>query len=383
MKIVHVSLLSYYTDNLSYQDNLLPKYHVKLGHDVTLITSRFCYNEKGKKQLANKTNYVNSDNVKIIRLNSTSDKNNDLSKLVRFYGLYESISLEKPDILFVHGCNYLDIKVIVKYLKKHRNVKVYLDNHCDYTNSGRNFISKNILHKIIWKHMAQLIEPYTTKFYGVLPARVEWLKDVYKLPSKKCELLIMGADDELIDEVKSNGSYNEIKKQYNISKDDFVIVTGGKIDLNKIEVLSLMECIKDFDNVKLLVFGSVIPELQDRFNRLVDNNKVIYVGWVDNKKSLELFNVSDLIVFPGKHSVYWEQAVAMKKPVICRYLQGTQHVDIGGNVRYLYDSSKEEIEKIIKDIIYNKDIHKNMLMRAEDVAASKFLYSEIAKKSIE
>ena len=89
------------------------------------------------------------------------------------------------------------------------------------------------MHKIIWRKFAHLIEPYTTKFYGVLPARVDFLKNVYKLPEEKVELLVMGADDEKVKEAKNPNVKKEIRKKYNIKPGDFLIVTGGKIDYAK------------------------------------------------------------------------------------------------------------------------------------------------------
>ena len=39
MKIVHLCMAGPYTQGYSYQDNILPKYHAKLGFDVTILTS--------------------------------------------------------------------------------------------------------------------------------------------------------------------------------------------------------------------------------------------------------------------------------------------------------------------------------------------------------
>ena len=44
-----------------------------------------------------------------------------------------------------------------------------------------------------------MINPYVNKFYGVLPARVDFLINEYKLPKNKVELLVMGADDDCIE----------------------------------------------------------------------------------------------------------------------------------------------------------------------------------------
>jgi 1,2-diacylglycerol 3-alpha-glucosyltransferase len=122
------------------------------------------------------------------------------------------ISSLNPDIIFTHGCQFLDIKHIARYAKLHPKVKVYVDNHSDFSNSARNFLSKNILHKIIWRYCANLIEPYTTKFYGVLPARVDFLKNIYKIPRDKVELLVMGADDEKVEEASKPNVRLQIRK---------------------------------------------------------------------------------------------------------------------------------------------------------------------------
>ena len=47
MKIVHLCLSAFFIDNYSYQENMLPKYHVKMGHKVTVIASIFSFNNEG------------------------------------------------------------------------------------------------------------------------------------------------------------------------------------------------------------------------------------------------------------------------------------------------------------------------------------------------
>ena len=387
MKIVHIALLSFYTEGYSYQDNILPKYHVKLGNEVTLITSKRCYNQ-GKIISTNETNYINCDGVKIIRLSSNVDSNfhkgNLASKFIRYKNLYNTIFEEKPDVLFIHGCQFLDIKIIVKYLK-HNNVITYVDNHSDCFNSGKSFLSLNILHKHIWKHMAHLIEPYTKKFYGVLPIRVKWLIDIYKLPKEKCELLELGADNDLVSKIKKENCRNSINKQYKLNNDNFLIVAGGKIDSNKYQILTLMEVFNNINdkNLKLIIFGSVSDELKEKFDDLCKNSNIIYVGWIDNNMALKLFESANLVAFPGLHSVYWEQAVALGKPLLCKKIKDTNHIDLGGNVEYIDDDSLETLNHVLKKIIYNKNTYDNMKKNANKQEKNKFLYSEIAKKSLE
>lgn len=155
---------------------------------------------------------------------------------------------------------------------------VFVDNHADFSNSATNWLSKNVLHKGLWRRCAHTIEPYTKKFYGVLPVRVDFLKNIYKLPPEKCELLVMGADDELVEKAKVSGARERIRENYGIHDDDFLILTGGKIDQWKKQTLLLMKAVQNIQNerIRLIVFGSVTQELMDQVKALTDGTKVQY-----------------------------------------------------------------------------------------------------------
>jgi 1,2-diacylglycerol 3-alpha-glucosyltransferase len=261
---------------------------------------------------------------------------------------------------------------------------VYVDNHADFSNSARNLVSKNILHKILWRHCARLIEPYTTKFYGVLPARVDFLKNVYKLPADKIELLVMGADDEKVAEAKDTGVKRAIREKLNINQNDFLIMTGGKIDSAKKQTLLLMEAVKQIgrNNVKLIVFGSVTLDLKDELNSLCDGIKIQYIGWINAADSYKYFAAADLAVFPGRHSVFWEQVVGIGIPMIVKYWDGTTHIDIGGNCKFLYKDSVEEIKESICSLIDYPDVFEAMKNVALTKGMDAFSYRKIAQRSI-
>lgn len=383
MKIVHLCLCGPVTDNWNYQDNLLSKYHKRLGYDVNMITSKWVWNNEGKLELDTRTEYINDDGIKIIRLDILGEKHFD-KKFKRYVGVYNAIESCAPDILFIHGCQFMDIDVVVEYLKRNKSVIVYLDNHADFSNSATNFISKNILHKIIWKSKAQNILPYVKKFYGVLPARVDFLVDIYQVPEDKVELLVMGADDDKVINAINNIKNRNLRGQFGIQEDDFLIVTGGKIDLAKSQTLLLMEAVKKIKNfkVKLIVFGSVAEELKIKFNSLIDNEYVHYAGWISAEESYDYFASADLVIFPGRHSVFWEQVAAQGIPMIVKYWEGTDHIDIGGNVRFLYEDSVEEIYKEIVNLIHNKNEYQKMKKISQEKGLQYFGYSKIATYSI-
>lgn len=384
MRITHLCLGCFFPDGYSYQENMLPKYHKKLGHDVSVVASLQTFDKNGNVSYMDKASeYRNEYDIPVQRLDYKAPLK-VYRKLKRFIGTYEAIERTNPDILFIHGCQFMDMDVVVKYLKKHPNVTVYVDNHADFSNSATNWVSFTFLHKILWKHCAHIIYPYTKKFYGVLPARVDFLKNVYGLPADKVELLVMGADDEKVAAALKPEVRKEIREKYGIADDDFLIITGGKIDNFKKQIMYLMEAVNELQNekVKLIVFGSVIPELKEKVEGLV-SPYTQYIGWVQSDQTDKYYAASDLVVFPGRHSVFWEQVAGLGKPMLCKAWDGTKHVDLGGNVIFLEKDSVEEIYGILKKLIEDTEAYQRMKTHAIEEGMKVFSYSDIAKRSIE
>lgn len=382
MKIIHLCLCGPFTDKALYQENLLTKYHKKLGHDVSIITSQYTWNNKGEIVKVKSRTYYNEHGVKVIRLPSEEIP---FLNFKLYKNLYKSIENEKPDILFMHGIQFLNLKQVIKYVKKHTNVRLFVDNHADVINSARNWLSRNIQHKIIWKHYAKIIEPYTTKFYGVSTPSVNFLKEIYQITDEKIELLPLGVDDEKVEKVKNPYISKKIREKHSIKPSDFLIMTGGKIDNNKTQTLLLMQAIREMKitNIKLIIFGSIIPELKNKFNKLLDEN-IIYVGWLDSDDIYKYLNSADLVVFPGLRSVLWIQAIGLGKPCVFNYIGPgiTDDVDLGGNCIFLYENTVEEMKKVITEIVNNKNLYEQMKNVASTKGMSTFSYKKIAEKSI-
>lgn len=381
MKILHLMLACFYIDHYSYQENYLPKHHKQQGHDVEIVASLFTFDENGKgKWLPKADKYINEYGIPVTRL-AFADRPGAV-KLRYYKGLQQELDRVKPELIFIHGVQFCDIGIVARYCKAHPEVQVFADNHSDFSNSATNWVSKHILHRIIWRSCAQKIQPYTTKFYGVLPARVDFLIRQYGLPKEKVELLVMGADDDLVEQASKPEVRESVRAKYGISDGDFVVMTGGKIDAFKTQTLLLMEAVAKIQDpaVKLVVFGSVTPELKDRVTALADGEKVSFIGWIPSKDSYELFAAADLVVFPGRHSVFWEQVAAQGLPMVVKHWAGTTHVDMGGNVRFLYEDSAQLIRSVIEDI--RRPEHYSEMKAAAVNAADNFLYSKIADRSI-
>lgn len=381
MKILHIILHGTYTDGFSYQENLISIYHKRAGNKVDIITTDTIIDDNGQRTtVSDPLHYTNDDGIVVTRLRYK--KPMKLYRILRrFSGLKQALENSAPDCIFIHGCQFMDMDIVADYLKEHPGIKVYVDNHADFNNSATNFLSKNILHKIIWKRCAHIIEPFTSKFYGVVPARVDFLKEMYDLPAEKCGLLVMGADDDAVEKARCPEVRENRRTAYGVTDDDIVIVTGGKIDHNKPQVLKLMHAVNDMsdERVKLMVFGSVTDELKAEFDRNL-TDRVIHIGWRKSEDIYEDFAAADLVAFPGLHSVLWEQAVGMGVPCLFKRIKGFEHVDLGGNCLFFEQDDEEEYKARIMRALDQLDEMKQI---AQEKGMKTFSYREIAKRALE
>ena len=380
MKIVHTCLACFYVEGMGYQENLLPKHHVLAGHTVTLITNEFCFDKNYQRQKREKLDYVNKDGVHIRTLKN-STRYGYYSRFGDYEKIYETLAEEQPDVIFVHGGQFVGLKDVIRYCKDHPAVKLYIDQHGDFYNMKVSGIKGFVIHKLIYGHWIRKAVKYATCFWGVTPWRCEYLNKVYGVPKKKIDLLIMGADDANIYFEQKDEIRQRIRAEHQIADDEFMIITGGKIDEAK-KIHNLMEACRDLENVKLLVFGSVLPNVKEQFDQALENNKnVIYIGWLDADKVYDYLLASDLIAFPGTHSVLWEQACATKVPGIFAYWAGMQHINNGGNAMLLESADTAYLRSTIEGLIFTPK-YQEMKKVAESDATDIFLYSKIAKKAL-
>lgn len=378
MKIVHLCLSCFYIDNYSYQENMLPKYHVKMGHDVTVIASLVSFNKEGKPCLLSSPSVRMDDNgYKVIRL--AYKKPQRLNCILRRYeSFYETLSAEKPDVIFTHGVAMAEVNSVIHFLKENPHVKLYGDHHGDYINSATTFFSKNVLHKFIWRYFVKKLEPYLIKCYGVTPMRCRFLREMYNLNPNIIEFLPMGVDDDAIPENRI-GVRKSVRKELSVPEDACLIITGGKIDVRK-NTHVLLEAIKRIDNpnLHLVICGVLAPEmeyLQEQFD-----SRIHYLGWCNAQRVMDCMVAADMACFPGTHSTLWEQSVGVGLPAIFKRWNEMTHMNINGNCIFVEGEDVVELENVITKML-DKDYYQQQKSKAEKAATS-FLYSDIAQKAI-
>lgn len=389
MKIVHIMISAFYREGFGYQENILPAKHMLLGHEVTIVTyDRYKVYGDLKADGRGTKSYVNKDGVRVVVLPESASllKRFPLWEFRRFVKktkyLFEVLSDEKPDVVFVHNLPAADHKEIVAYKKEHPQLKVYCDSHSDYYNSPVNTLRLKIGKKVFTRHIVKPLANIAERVWGVTPWRVKYLHDVFGISTSKLGLLVMGGDEEKIKWDNRNIIREKFRCEHNIPNDAFVVVTGGKIDKPK-NIHLLIEAVKRSNNsgLYLLVFGNYSEDLK-QYSEGTDP-RIVNLGWVASDAVYDIFLASDFGAFPGTHSVLWEQACATGLPCLFKdWNGGFNHVDLGGNCIILKDVTVDSLMQTLNDVMNNQELFTRMKEVANTKCRKEFAYVEIAKRAI-
>lgn len=367
-------LCEFYNETLEYQENLLVKYYRKHGHEVTVITSTYesvfdYYNNKHDNTTPKKVFYDHG--AKIIKL---PFQFNYLGKIKKYTSIKEIVEEEMPDLLYVHDI-MPNMMEMLDYKKRNPHVKMIMDYHADYSNSANGWLSLNILHKVVRKKFyMDKIRPHISKFFPIVPGSTKFLHEVYGIPLDEMEVLPLGADVDLVEEIKKGGKRAEIRNNLGIEDDDIVIFTGGKFTPAKKTDL-LLEAFNKIDHPKLhlLIIGDADEQNQEYKKKLLNlsngNKRIHYIGWLKNRGVYEHLAAADLAVFPASQSIVWQQALATGLPLIVGDT-GDQSVEYLNEYNAITELKKNDItsahiQKSIEKIILNDDTLAEMKVAAE------------------
>ena len=186
-------LSCFYIDNANYQENIIPRLNKMDGHEVRIIASTEVFIRNNILGLTTPGTYLNEDGIQVTRLPYKNILATSISKKIRSYpGLYGLISDYKPDIILFHGAAAYALITVSKYKKNFPDVRFFVDSHEDSHNSGTNFISKHILHKIFYKNIIQRCLPFIDKILYITFDTLTFLKDTYGIPDKYMSFFPLG-----------------------------------------------------------------------------------------------------------------------------------------------------------------------------------------------
>lgn len=385
MKIVHVVIGNSYTDGWAYQENLLPEAHYRLGNEVTVIAStENSLQATEQSKIPDKEYSING--VKIIRLKP--DKIFYNIRFSTYSKLYDVVKSKNPDLIFIHGLNFLSLYFVREYKKRNPDCVIFADTHADQYNSIQKYklLNKYIIHKGLWRYIIHKNIDCIDKIYYTTTGSKVFAETIYNIPEDKLEYLPMGGDDVKNKLRRKNEIKEIIRKKYNVNQDDILIVTGGRFERRKnIDILLKAFNKINQNNLKLIIFGKFIDKnYENEIMKLIDlDDRVKFIGWINPEETTDIFVSADLGVFPGTQSVIWRNAVACGLPLICKYTLGAEEIDVNGNVIHMFTDETWAWEQVLRLVVNVPELLKYMKDISLEYGTSFFDNERIAKKVLD
>lgn len=378
MRILHCCLSNYYIDNYKYQENILPKIHKAHGHDVLIIASTETFINNIDLSYVNPESYYTEYGVPIIRVPYKRIINKFITvKFRKYIGVYQLVGNFNPDVILFHGIGAYELLTLAKYIKKHPNVKLYVDNHGDYHNSASNFLSKEILHKLFYKQIIKRALPYINKILYLTYENKEFLKNLYKIPENKLEYYPLGGI--IISEMERCNKRDKIRSILKANDEDIILLHSGKMDKLK-RTEEIVKALSHMSNqhVKLVLIGSMTDDVKEKLLPYIQKDqRIMYLGWKSSEELLDYICASDLYIQPGGQSVTMQAALCCGVAVALYPFESHKFL-LKDSVFYIKDH--KDIKKLLELIIDNPAILEEKRKQSYSIACEKLDYKILAQR---
>ena len=349
MRILHLCLSCFYIDNFSYQENELTRQNKLDGHTVEIIAST-------EKLMNDSTfypvgEYYNEDGIMVKRIPYRKLFGKKIMKKIRAYqNVINEIESFKPDVIMFHGLAAYEIITVAKYKKKHPNVYFIADSHEDFYNSGRNFLSRYILHGMFYKLCLKKAYSAIDTVWCYSWDSMDFVEKVYGIHDK---LVWQPLGGQIISDEEYASFRSEIRDKYSFNEDDIVFIHTGKIQKRK-RIPELMNAFASInrEHIYLILAGRFEDvDLEREIRPYFEKENIIFVDWLDPKTLRKYLCASDVYIQLGTQSATVQNAVCCK----CTYMlyPHKSYVKMFGENSGYYVRNEEEIKECINTIAKN------------------------------
>lgn len=378
MRIAHIMFNGPYTENMTYQDNLLPAAHAQLGHEVVMIASCYTWHKNQVESVA-PCDYIMADGVRLIRLpmnkvGGVSFLEQKVRCVPELFGCLQRIA---PDWIMLHDPQMQSTKDVCRYVEQYRCGFV-VDSHADVHNSGRNLLSRYVLHKLYYRHFMQMAAHYAQKIYYPSLETKQFMLEEYGVPEQKMEYLPLGG--VILPESKYRQIRMARRAELALTPEDVLIVHSGKLAPGKktVELLTAFLQVKN-PRAHLAIIGSADdPIIQNALEEATNtDSRIHYLGWKSGDELQEYLCAADIYAQPGTQSATMQNAACCGCAEIL-YPYSSHKTLLGDAVLYVEDTV--QLTQMLRDLVDDPELLRKKKQQVFQVACEKLDYCKQAER---
>jgi glycosyltransferase involved in cell wall biosynthesis len=260
---------------------------------------------------------------------------NPIRDVIALWRLYRVFRKEKPLIVHTHTPKAGTVGMLAAWLAR---VPYRL-----HTIAGLPLVEARGMKRILLNQVEKITYGCATHIYPISYGLVDIILKEKFCSQQKLKVIAKGSSNGINTSffnplLFSSLEKQELRKELNISIDDFVFIFVGRLVSDK----GINELVEAFDkisnvhgHVKLLLVGAEEPDLdplkKETLQRIKTNNNIIPVGYQQDVRPY--FSVSDALTFPSYREGFGNvvaQAGAMGLPSIVTDISGCNEIIIEG-----------------------------------------------------
>jgi 1,2-diacylglycerol 3-alpha-glucosyltransferase len=379
MRIAHVCP-SIFTDGLTYQENLLARQHRDDGHAVLIVSSVEAVDPRQNARMLQHPagEHQTVDGIRLVRLPYRASLPRAVARKVRaLKGLRQVLEQFRPDRVLFHGGQSWEILTVAAYARTHPECKCFVDFHSDPFWSGRNALSRNLLHRVFYR---ALIRSALPEFEPPLCVSVDvqrFVSRMYGIPMERLEFYPLGGfvhDDETYQALRERG-----RQRLGVGPDVVVFMQTGKLDKRK----RLVESLRAFhaagmQRARFVIAGAISPDIAAEVAPMVAAMPAVAdAGWVNAETLIELLCACDCYLQPGTQSATMQLALCARCPVVLD--------DVASHAPYIVGNGwlvreEKDLETIFRQIASNPSCLRGMSRRSLELASGLLDYRALAAR---
>ena len=379
MRILIVTTGNEFTPSMLYKENYIIKAAQAHGDEIFVFANQYTY-VKGKTALADAEEKVEGYTLKRFKYRSYGNKMLT-SRVRRIDGLQNEIVRLKPDLIFFNCGQVYNIKNLKLIKQALPEVKIVLDFSTKYLNSARNWFSRNIQHRLMYRSWLQQALPYVDKIFYISQESKVFAKEMYKFPDEIMEH--NNLPGETIPVETKMAYKHEVFAKMGMTKDTIMFMYSGKIyPEKKVDHLVRAFVRTEVPNFRLIIIG-VYNDDASRLTiepLIASDKRIQFMNFVSGSELTKYVCAADLYIQPGSISQTCQTAVCCGTP-LCFNDIPTHREIYNGNAFFV--DSEEDIYNVFETISKNPSILKDMSEKAYLMAKEELDYHVIYRKILQ
>tara|TARA_Y100001958_G_C21248503_1_gene581334 strand:- start:5815 stop:7026 length:1212 start_codon:yes stop_codon:yes gene_type:complete len=278
-------------------------------------------------------------------------------RIIYYYGIYRILKQIDPDIIITHL--HLPLLKFAKFACPNKKHIFYF-----HGSDLHKWPMKNI--KYLSKNIDGLVTICKSTMNKV---------DIHKYNKKiKTQVIYNGVDPKIYNREKKSKLRATSRSNYDINKDDLVIIYAGRIHPSKgIDILidTFNQLVFDYPKLKLLIVGSpdgihCDPNYYNELKIQKKNKNVIFTGKIEHSQMINIYSLADIAILLSReaegNSMFILESMACGLSVIATNVGGLKEIITNEQSGLLVDAN--QIEKELKvqlfKLIDDKSLRENL-----------------------